>query len=322
MNTTYSFCTYFDSNYLPRALAMYHSLVKTGEEFNLYAVCFDDLAYQLLIKLDKLNFIPIRLALVETPQLLAVKGQRTAGEYCWTCTSHVIRHVLDAYQLSEVTYLDADLYFYSRPSILLEEFAQSGASVLITEHRYTPRYDRSAIYGIYCVQFMTFKADVRGFEVLQWWQDRCLEWCYARVEDGKFGDQKYLDDWQQRFNGIHVLKHIGGGVAPWNIQKYRLTQQSENLCVDELPLVFYHFHAYKYFANGVHSFSANYLLPSEVVSWLYYPYASALIKAHEVICQVEPEFNAGWSMRGRFWEEIPRYVKRKLCGVLNEHRVV
>lgn len=322
MSATHNFCTLFDSNYLPRALVMYHSLEETGEDFRLYAVCFDDLAYRILAKLNLARLIAIPLDAFESPQLQAVKGQRTAGEYCWTCTSHVIRYVLDAYQLPEVTYLDADLCFYAKPSILLEEFEQSGASVLITEHRYTPRYDRSAIYGIYCVQFMTFKADARGLAALQWWQDRCLEWCYARVEDGKFGDQKYLDDWTIRFDGIHVLQHIGGGVAPWNVQKYKLTQQSESLYVDELPLVFYHFHAYKYYANGIHGFGANYLLPDEAVNWLYRPYASALIRAHAEIRQSVPEFNSGWSVRGKFWEEIPRHIKRRLCGVLNEYRIV
>jgi hypothetical protein len=322
MSATHNFCTLFDSNYLPRALVMYHSLEKTGEDFRLYAVCFDDLAYQILARLNLAKLIAIPLDAFESPQLRAVKGQRTAGEYCWTCTSHVIRYVLDAYQLPEVTYLDADLCFYDRPSLLLSEFEESGASVLITEHRYTPRYDRSATSGIYCVQFMTFKADRRGIEVLRWWQDRCLEWCYARFEDGKFGDQKYLDDWTQRFEGIHVLQHLGGGVAPWNVQQYKVRQRSGRLYVNELPLVFYHFHAYKYFANGIHSFCADYLLSAEAVNLLYRPYAQALIKAYAEIRELYPDFNMGWSKRGGFWNEMYVYIKRKLYGVLNEYRIV
>ena len=322
MSATHHFCTLFDSNYLPRALVMYHSLEKTGEDFKLYAVCFDDLSYQILVKLNLTKFIAIPLDAFESPQLRAVKPQRTAGEYCWTCASHVIRYVLDTYQLPEVTYLDADLCFYAKPSHLFEEFEKSGTSVLITEHRYTPRYDKSSKYGIYCVQFMTFKSDRRGIEVLQWWQDRCLEWCYARAEDGKFGDQKYLDDWPQRFQGVHVLQHLGGGVAPWNIQQYKLSQQSGKLYVNEIPLVFLHFHAYKYYANGIHSFSGNYLLSAEVVNLLYRPYAHALIKAYAEIREIHPDFNMGWSKRGRIWREVAVHIKRKLHGVLNEYRIV
>jgi hypothetical protein len=155
----------------------------------------------------------VSLASFESSELLRVKPGRTKGEYCWTCTSHAIRYVLDTFSLPEVTYLDADLFFYAPPSILLDELDRSGASVLITPHRYTRRYDISRRSGIYCVQFTTFRADERGLRALDWWCERCLEWCHARVENGKFGDQKYLDDWPTRFPGVHVLEHLGG-VAP------------------------------------------------------------------------------------------------------------
>src|SRR3989338_1021437 len=220
-----NFCTLFDSNYLSRALAMYRSLEACGEEFRLYALCFDDLACRILGALKLPSMVAIPLDRFESSALKAVKTQRTTAEYCWTCTPHMIRYVLDTYRLPDVTYLDADLMFFGRPSLLFSEFEASGASVLITEHRYTPRYDQSAKSGIYCVQFMTFKADGRGIGGLQWWQDRCLEWCCDRFEEGKFGDQKYLDDWPQRFDGVHVLRHLGGGVAPWNVQQYRLERK-------------------------------------------------------------------------------------------------
>lgn len=321
MTALHNFCTLFDSNYLPRALVLYHSLEDTGEDFRLYAVCFDDVAYQTLAKLNLAKIVAIPLGTFETLQLQAVKGQRTKGEYCWTCTPHVIRYVLDTYQLPEVTYLDADLCFYNRPSPLLTEFEDSGASVLITEHRYTPRYNKSLAYGIYCVQFMTFKSDIRGLEVLQWWQDRCLEWCYFRLENGKFGDQKYLDDWAQRFKGVHVLQHLGGGVAPWNVQQYKLSQRSGQLYVNESPLVFYHFHAYKYYRNGVHAFSPNYLISNEVVEFLYRPYAKALLRAHDELREIDAGFASGFSNRGSLIIETAKMIKRKVLGVFNEYRI-
>ena len=318
----HNFCTLFDSNYLPRALVMYRSLEATGEDFTLYVVCFDDLAFEILEKLKLANLVTISLVDFESEGLLAVKKTRTAGEYCWTCTPHVIRYVLETYKLEQVTYLDADLCFYEKPSLLLAEFEQADASVLITEHRYTPRHDQSATSGIYCVQFMTFNADERGLKVLQWWQDRCLEWCYARFEDGKFGDQKYLDDWPKRFEGVHVLQHLGGGVAPWNIQQYRIQELGNKLYVNEFLIVFYHFHAYKYYADGRHDFVSLYHLNSEVVNLLYRPYGLALLKAYEEIYHVAPDFNRGWAKRDRSWKAKARYFKRMLKGVANEYRIV
>lgn len=319
MAAPHDFCTLFDSNYLTRALVMHHSLEAAGEDFRLYAVCFDDLAYQLLATLNLPGVVAIPLNKFESPELLEVKGRRTTAEYCWTCTPHVIRYVLDTYQLPEVTYLDADLCFYDKPSLLLSEFEKSGKSVLITEHRYTPCYDESARTGIYCVQFMTFKADQRGMEVLQWWQDRCREWCYARFEEGKFGDQKYLDDWPQRFEGIHVLRHLGGGVAPWNVQQYVLEKTDSGIEVDGVPLVFFHFHGYRHYLDGMHDLG-NFQLDRAVVDMLYRPYIQALAKANSEIVGIYPEFDRARAKRPRSLKTSARRWWRMLRGDLNEYR--
>ena len=79
--------------------------------------------------------------------------------------------------------------------------------------------------------------------MLNWWRESCNAWCYARLEDGKFGDQKYLDDWTIRFEGVHVLENLGGGVAPWNIQQYKFEEKP-------FELVFYHFHGFKFLENN------------------------------------------------------------------------
>lgn len=234
---------------------MHQSLMEQGEDFHLYIFPFDDIALQALQKLDLPKVTLIPLVNFESKDLLSVKPTRSRGEYCWTSTPYTIEYVLYTFNVPQCTYLDADLCFFDKPGVLLDEMKE--ASVLITEHRYTPEYDQSSLSGIYCVQFLSVKNTPGGRSVLSWWRDRCLEWCYDRVEDGKFGDQKYLDDWTTRFQGIHVLKHLGGGVAPWNIQQYELSRDGEgkwwigssndNI---KVPLVFYHFHYVKFLKGG------------------------------------------------------------------------
>ena len=50
-------------------------------------------------------------------------------------------------EIDVLTYLDADLYFYSSPEPIFSEF--QGASVLIHEHRYSPELKCMEINGKY-----------------------------------------------------------------------------------------------------------------------------------------------------------------------------
>ena len=243
------YCTLFDSNYLSRGLLMYESLMHHQPAAHLYIFPFDDQCYSVLKSLNLRNVTLVPLSEFENETLLQLKKVRTRTEYCWTCTPSIVDYVLTVYGAACCTYVDADLYFYGDPTILLNEVPVD-YSVLITAHRYTKEYDQSSTSGIYCVQFITFRNNPNGLSVLAWWKNACIEWCFNIMENGKFGDQKYLDDWPERFKGIvWELKHTGGGVAPWNVQQYRFEKTKgkiiglELLNNEKFDLIFYHFHA-------------------------------------------------------------------------------
>lgn len=275
-----NFCTLFDSNYLLQGIAMYESLKKYCDDFHLYIFAFDDKSCSILKKLNLPRATVISLNEFEDKELLEVKPFRSKGEYCWTCTPSVILYAIRKYKLKTCTYLDADLYFFASPGVLLNEL--NGDSIIITEHRYTPGYDSSITSGKYCVQFVTFRNDERGLKALKWWRLRCLEWCYARVEAGKFGDQKYLDDWTTRFKGVHVLAHLGGGVAPWNIQQYEIFKKNNRFFAVEkssrklFQIIFYHFFSLKFFQKGIIQLTSSCLLRKKEINLLYKPYIKHL----------------------------------------------
>lgn len=280
------FCTLFDSAYFSRGLAMYQSLKETCAHFDLYILCFDDATYKTLVRLNLEQLIPIRLQDFEDPRLLEIKPSRSRGEYCWTCTPSIILYVLQKYNVPDCTYVDADLYFFSDPTVLLEEMGNK--DVLITEHRYTPKYDQTEKSGKYCVQFINFRNTANGLSILNWWRDRCIEWCFARFEEGRFGDQKYLDDWTTRFTGVHELQHLGGGVAPWNVQQYRIFPDAMNrLQVNEIntsktyTLVFYHFHYFTFITDSLMNLGP-YKINESAREFIYKPYIKALDKAESL----------------------------------------
>lgn len=284
----YNFCTLFDFGYLLNGLALYESLKMHCLDFHLYIFAFDDQCYKILNGLDLQHATIISLSEFENERLLKVKGSRSKGEYCWTSTSSTILYVLKNFDVEMCTYLDADIYFFSSPAKIFEEMGYD--SILITEHRYPNIYKWLESDGKYCVQFITFKKDKKGLNALNWWVDACIDWCYAILENGKFGDQKYLDDWKERFEGVHVLQNIGGGVAPWNVQQYEVNNPSGKYITgkekkgSEFKIIFYHYHDLKILEDDkVQLSGAIFKLNKDVRNYIYAPYINHLLRIKKML---------------------------------------
>ncbi len=230
------FVTLFDASFLPIGLSLYRSLEAHARPFRLWVLAVDDEVERHLTRLalPQLRVIPLRA--IETPRLLAVKPGRTRAEYCWTITPFACQAVFEQDPSARrATYLDADVFFFDDPRVLLKELDDSGKHVLITEHAYAPEYDRSHDSGRFCVQFLTFDRSDSARDVMRWWQERCLEWCFARYEEGKFGDQVYLDQWPTLFGDrVHIVRQIEKTLAPWNVRHFSSSGQPAP--------VMYHFH--------------------------------------------------------------------------------
>lgn len=256
-----NYVTLFDSYFLPQGLSLYKSLVRWASDFTLWIVCVDEEVYNSLSMMSLKNVNLIRLADVETPELLTVKNERTRAEYCWTLTPFSPKFVFErAPDVERVTYLDADMCFFNKPDLVFDEFIKSNKSVLITEHAYAPEYDHSATNGVFCVQLMIFSRN-SSEKVRKWWEDRCIEWCYARFEEGKFGDQKYLDVWPELFKeDVHVLQHKEAMLAPWNAARFPYSSA-----------IFYHFHALRIINRKKINLGA-YKIPKVVIENIYKPY--------------------------------------------------
>lgn len=293
----YNFCTLFDSGFLLQGLALYKSLEKTGVDFHLYILIFDDEAVEALQKLKLEKATIITAPEFETKELLDIKKVRTKREYFWTCTPSLVLHVLNHFNPPSCTYLDADLFFFESPKVLFEEAEND--SIIIVPHRYGKDNDKSEKIGRYCVEFNMFKNNTEGLRTLNWWEDRCIEWCYAKTEDGKFGDQKYLDDWLVRFSGVHELKHLGGGAAPWNAAQYEFFTKNkkvwgkEKATDAEFALIFYHFHHTEIYnflgkirVKSYRSIDRN----KNLKSLVYLPYSKALEEAAQEIMSANKNY--------------------------------
>lgn len=242
----YYFCTYFDSNYLSQGLALYYSLKRHSSSFILWVLCMDDLSSEILSRMNLPNMRLISIQGLETGDepLQAAKKNRSLIEYYFTCTPSLLSYILNKHEeVDIITYLDADLFFFGSPEPIYEELGQD--SILIIEHRFPPYLRSREVFGIYNVGLLSFRRDEPGLECLRHWKDNCIEWCYDRVEGNRFADQKYLNEWPNRYSGVCVLQHKGVGLAPWNIGNYKLSLTENRVMVDDQPLILYHFHGLK-----------------------------------------------------------------------------
>ena len=253
-----NFCTLFDSYYLDKGITLYKSLEKVSDDFKLYIFCFDDKSREVLLKENFKNAVILSHEDLEKEysELVELKKQRSKAEYCWTCTPASIDYVLNHFDVTNCTYIDADLYFFADPKLLENEINKAKADIVITPHRFTNSLkDRRFLRrsGKYCVEFNYFNKSENAKEALNWWREKCFEWCFHLYEPERMGDQKYLEKFPTLFKGVHELTSLGGGVAPWNFAQYSFGHIEnnqiylmDNKSKEEFKLVFYHFQDIRY----------------------------------------------------------------------------
>ena len=259
------FVTLFNKLFLPQGLTLHMSMERHIRNYVLWILCVDDETHNVLLKLSLPNVKLLKLSSLETKELISVKSQRTIAEYCWTLAPFAPRFVFEADEsVNRVTYIDSDLWFLKSPIPIFNELEISKKKVLITDHAYSPEYDQSSEFGQFCVQFITFSR-LNGEVVRKWWEERCIEWCFSYLDNGRFGDQKYLSDWPERFGSlVHILQDKETTLAPWNANRFPYANA-----------IFYHFHDLRILSKKKLHIGA-YSLPMVLKKYVYRPYSKDL----------------------------------------------
>ena len=230
------FCTLFDSNYVSKGIALYLSLQMHTDDFVLYVMSLDRECKEMLQSCDFKHMIVECIDDICSSELTEAKNNRSRAEFCWTCGSFFTDYFMNKYNLPDITYLDSDLMFYSSPKSVYDEVQMNGASIGLVPH-----FTSVSVFGKYCVQFVYFKNDDDGKACLRKWRNQCLEWCYSRLEGGKYGDQKYLESFADSYRNVYEVQNRGVGVAYWNM--YDNTYDGPNILYkgQTWPVVFFHY---------------------------------------------------------------------------------
>ena len=305
----YNFCTIFDSVYFAKGLALYYSLSRVCY-FHLYIFTPDKQCITFFEREKLPNITVIDFTEVEKSELLEVKSKRNTAEYYWTIKSSCLEYLFNKFNLGLLTYVDTDTFFYSTPKPFFEELGNN--SVLITPHNFSPKYGKEIKKGIYNAGFISFRNNEFGKKALDWWKDKCIEWCYIKKEDEKFGDQMYLNT-LSKFDGVHTLKHRGA-LANWNVQQYKFLKANDSVIGitntnEKFEVIFYHFHYLKFLKSGEVELGRKYL-SKEVIDLFYKPYINFLL-------ELAPFELQGLRSKSFSWKTPILFLKRKIEKTYN-----
>lgn len=263
------YCTLFDMKYAPQGLALYESLVQhSSEPFKLWILALDQESLRIL---EALHLSHAEIACGSTFEweagLSDIRKSRTHQEWCWTLASQWCEYLI--YRgLLEVTYLDADTFFFSDPEPAFEEIGHR--SIAITPHRLIPSKKHLEVNGLFNVGFVHFRNTDVGRRCLERWAAQCRAKCSAA--DG-CGDQLYLNAWPGLYGKeCCVFENIGVNAGPWSLANWNV---APGPYLDSTPLICYHAHELDLELGRL----TNYELRPEDVALIYEPYLEALRRA-------------------------------------------
>ena len=246
-------CTLFDSNYLLQGLTM----MKSVENFATGKVIWNVLALdkETEVYLRNVSAYSINVYTVETlgdSELRNLFGVRSWKEFCWTCAACLLYSVNRIIPKgSMLGYIDADCFFFEDIFNTLSPLV--GKSIAIHEHRFSKdrsewlkksgRFNVGLVAGITGSQFD---------DCLERWRQQVLESCIVDYSLGKCGDQSYLNEWPEIYENLVILNSSGVGLAPWNLNNYKIQKYGKKYLVDLDVLNFFHFHGLEIGLIGKH----------------------------------------------------------------------
>ncbi|HYE09517.1 MAG TPA: hypothetical protein VEF53_05010 [Patescibacteria group bacterium] len=271
---THYYCTVLSKGYIHRGLILYNSLKKYDPNFHFYFVCLDDEVKSLLkrMALDSVTLITMNQIEAQDQLLTAIKAKRNDKEYIWSVKASVFLYLFRNYtKLDHILWLDGDTEFYADPEPIFNELMK--CSILLTKERFVGAYSGlNNIYGIFNTGLMGFKKNSTAINCIRWFRKKCIEWCYDRVEPGKWSDQMYVNNWPIMFSDLRVMEDIGINVTAWNIQGADVSMLDNDIYINGERLVFYHYSGLKFMNYSEFDLCSYIDLPKDVKELIYKPY--------------------------------------------------
>ena len=245
-------------NYLPKARLCLGSLRRFHPEFRLVYALADRLPEGLRLDEDSVDEV---IAVEDLPEI-GTPGwifQHSIVELSTGIKGAVLQRLLARPDCEGVLYFDPDMVLFSRLDDLVERMLAS--DIVLTPHQAKPEVSLKRIvdneigslkWGIFNLGFLGVRNSGEGRAFADWWAHRLAHFCFDRLEQGLFTDQKWINHVPVFFDGVSILREPRFNVATWNVTTRAVTGTAPDaVLVDGKPLGFYHFTGFDSGAHGI-----------------------------------------------------------------------
>lgn len=149
---------------------------------------------------------------------------------------------------ARVIFLDPDTAVYSSLDPILKDLDAS--PVVLTPHYIKPQPDTDSEsdlgmmrFGSFNLGFFAVRQGAEASYFLNWWNRRCIDFCFMESQFGLSTDQKWVSIAPCFFDFLKISFNPGYNAAPWNTFERTLTgKKGDQYMVNtDYPLVFFHF---------------------------------------------------------------------------------
>ena len=247
-------CTIVSPNYLPFARTLAGSFLAQHPDHRFFVLIVADLEDAAPFCLDA-SFTPVMLHEIGVPDLRATAMRYDLLELNTNVKPTLMKHLLQAYGLETLIYLDPDIFVYA-PLDPVFDLLRTGATVVLTPHMTAPVFDGKTpteqelqYNGTYNLGFLGIGSGEETRRLLDWWEARCLQLGFSEGRTGLFVDQKWMNLAPGLFDRVAVCRDPGLNMAYWNLHERTLAESPGGPLVvtaSRAPakLRFFHFSGY------------------------------------------------------------------------------
>lgn len=245
-------------NYLSLALTLGHSIARHHPEAH-FTICVAD-------GLDQLEGLGVesrvihpghRLlsahVLMPREQLEDLAFKYTITEFCTAIKPVIFKTLFFDASVDLIYYLDPDIYLYQRLDPITDY--SPNKTIFLAPHLIDCRLADDHPYpeyhhlweGIFNLGFCAIRRTGATERILEWWDARLREYCYADQVDGLHTDQKWMDYAPVFFHDeLQIVRHYGVNTAHWNLAERSITLNDGTYYSGSDPLIFFHFSGFDF----------------------------------------------------------------------------